>query len=381
VKEEMTSPDNRRVAVLGGGVLGAATAAALVRHGMHVILFASGSLCDGASGRSLAWLNSYGRRSPEYQNLRLLGLDRYRTFASRVEGAASYVRFDGGLTWPAPGELEDRRNAYAHMRRVGYAAEWIGPEEIAAVTPGVDVSAVPAEGAIFNPQEGWVELPRLVAQLVRQFESLGGQVRAGAGRCEVMLDGGRVTGVCTGSGEVVRCDSTVLATGADIPRTLAGMGVDIPDSTSLALLVRTPAFGTSLRAVLNTPRIAVRPTPEGGLVLDSVWGNEQVVGRDDGTYEIHDKTVQVLLEETSAVLEGNPRLTCESYGVGPKPIPGDGDPVLGLLTEIGGLHVAFTHSGATLGLIAGELIADEIVHEAPHPLLDPFRPSRFVSIP
>jgi glycine/D-amino acid oxidase-like deaminating enzyme len=376
-KEAMTRHEKRRVAVLGGGILGASTAVAIARQRLRVTLFAEGTFCSGASGRSLAWLNSYGRRSPEYQNLRLLGLDRYRTFASRVDGSASYLRFDGGLTWPAPDELDDRRATFEHMRRVGYAAQWVTAEEVAHLTLGVDVSAIPAEGAIFNPQEGWVELPRLVAHLVHELEELGGEVRTDTGRCEVRVDRGRVTGVRIESGEVVGCDTTVLATGAEVPRTLAGLGVDIPDATSLALLVRTPAYGTSLRAVLNTPGIAVRPTPTGGLVLDSAWGNEQVVVRDDGIYEIREETVHALLEETSAVLEGNPRLTCESYGVGPKPIPGDGDPVLGCLTEIEGLHVAFTHSGATLGLIAGELIADEIVHDAPHPLLDPFRPSRF----
>lgn len=63
--------------------------------------------------------------------------------------------------------------------------------------------------------------------------------------------------------------------------------------------------------------------------------------------------------------------------MGPKPIPGDGEPVLGPVEGIAGLHVAFTHSGATLGLIAGELIADEIVTGTPHPMLATFRPARF----
>jgi glycine/D-amino acid oxidase-like deaminating enzyme len=51
--------------------------------------------------------------------------------------------------------------------------------------------------------------------------------------------------------------------------------------------------------------------------------------------------------------------------------------VLGRVAATAGLHVAFTHSGATLGLIAGELVADEIVTGRAHPLLDPFRPDRF----
>jgi glycine/D-amino acid oxidase-like deaminating enzyme len=51
--------------------------------------------------------------------------------------------------------------------------------------------------------------------------------------------------------------------------------------------------------------------------------------------------------------------------------------VLGPLAEVAGYHVAFTHSGATLGLITGELLAEEIVSGRPSPLLEAFRPSRF----
>jgi hypothetical protein len=39
--------------------------------------------------------------------------------------------------------------------------------------------------------------------------------------------------------------------------------------------------------------------------------------------------------------------------------------------------VAFSHSGATLGLIAGELLAGEIANGKEHALLTRFRPDRF----
>ena len=42
-----------------------------------------------------------------------------------------------------------------------------------------------------------------------------------------------------------------------------------------------------------------------------------------------------------------------------------------------GLFVAFSHSGATLGLIAGELFAGEIATGRAHPMLAKFRPGRF----
>jgi glycine/D-amino acid oxidase-like deaminating enzyme len=362
--------------VVGGGVLGISTAAELAARGAQVTLVTDAELASGASGRSLSWLNSYGPRSAEYHALRLRGLDKYRAFA-RKHDAAAYLRFDGGLTWPAAGKVDGHRAAFDHMREVGYPAEWLSPEEAAARTPGVDVTAVPAEGAIFNPTEGWVELPPLMTQLARDFVATGGDLRTGAGPAEIVVEAGRVTAVRTAAGERLDVDAAVLATGPDVPATVAELGVKIPDATPISLLVRTPPIGTALRAVLNTPRVAVRPTPTGSLVLDSGWSEREVRTRPDGTFEVRESTVEGLLAEASAVLAGNPALTAESYGVGPKPIPGDGEPVLGRLAEIPGYSVAFTHSGATLALVAGELIADEIVRGEPSPHLDPFRPDRF----
>lgn len=97
----------------------------------------------------------------------------------------------------------------------------------------------------------------------------------------------------------------------------------------------------------------------------------------DGSYEVRQSTLDGLLREASKVLEGNPTLEIDDYGVGPKPIPGDGEPVFGELPSIWGYFVAFSHSGATLGLIAGELLADEIATGRRHPLLAEFRPERF----
>jgi len=44
-----------------------------------------------------------------------------------------------------------------------------------------------------------------------------------------------------------------------------------------------------------------------------------------------------------------------------------------------GCYVAFTHSGATLALIVGELLASEIASGEKHPMLATFRPERFTA--
>ncbi|SDA66673.1 NAD(P)/FAD-dependent oxidoreductase [Mesorhizobium qingshengii] len=371
-----TFPSVSKVVVVGGGIFGVSSAVHLARLGIETVLVNDGPLAKGASGRSLAWLNSARRRSAEYHRLRMIGIDRYRTLSARYPDA-DWLRFDGGLTWDADDASNEIADVFAHEKALGYDAQHLSAAAIASATPGIAASAVTHQGAIFNPGEGWVDLPRLIEILIAEFVERGGQLVTDAGSAAVTVVNGRATGVTTTSGISFAADAVLLATGGDVPRMVADSGQYIADGTPIALLVRTKQVSLPLRAVLNTPRVAIRPTPDGALALDSAWSEEEVVVNSDGTYGVKDSTVQGLLDEASKVLDGHPKLELESYGVGPKPIPGDGEPVFGQLKDIEGYYVAFSHSGATLGLIAGELLAGEIASGTENPLLANFRPSRF----
>ncbi|TIL47862.1 FAD-binding oxidoreductase [Mesorhizobium sp.] len=371
------SPKPRHVVVVGAGIFGTSTALHLARLGFDVTIVNDGAPSNGASGRSLSWLNSARRADTAYHRLRLAGIDRYRTLAATRPEAASWLRFDGGLTWDADDEANQIASMWQLEQDIGYDSLLLDPAEVGAVTPGIDASAIAPQGAIFNPGEGWVDLPSLIDLLLNEFRSRGGKLVQDAGRVRIVATGGRARGVVTAGGTPVEADAVVLAVGPATPCMLAEIGVHVPDATPISLLLKTKPIKTDLRAVLNTPRVAVRPTPDGALVLDSAWSEEEVVVNSDGTYTVHDKTVKGLLDEASAVLDGNPRLQLATYAVGPKPIPGDGEPVLGSVETVADLHVVFSHSGATLGLIVGELLAKEIASGNPHPMLATFRANRF----
>ena len=366
----------RRVLVIGAGAIGTSTALQLARSGASVTLITESIGSAGASGRSLSWLNSAGPRSDDYHRLRMAGIERYRSLATRL-GAPSFLHFDGGLTWAGPDE--SFRDRHRHETDIGYESLWVSPAEAARWVPGIDPDAVAAEGAIFNPGEGWVDLPMLADELLTELVEAGATVRTGIGRATVRVTDGRATGATTESGETFDADAVVLATGPWVPRDLAELGVVLPELTPVSLLVTSKPVDSPLRAVLNTPRVAVRPTPDGALVFDAGWSEEEVVVREDGTYAVADSTVARLVEEARAVLAGHPELEVERYGVGPKPIPGDGEPVAGPVEEVPGLFAVFTHSGATLALILGELVAREVLTGEESPLLRSFRPRRFAA--
>jgi len=375
----MTNQQPDHVAILGGGIFGTSTAAQLARRGIRVTLVTDGALAGGASGRSLAWLNSAWNWPQPYYAIRLAGIDRWRTWAARHEGSERYLRFTGGLMWAAQGE--SLHDLFASERERGYDALWLTREQIPDFAPGVDAGAVAAEGAIFNPGEGWVNLPSVIALLAAEVTALGGTIVENAGPATPTVDAGRATGIRLASGERIAADAVLLATGPAAPHQLSELGVEIGTSSPPAFVAFTKPVDSALTATLNTPRVAVRRTVDGGFAMDSAWSEESIEVAADGSLVIRDDVVRRLLEEGRRVLAGHPVLELDRIGSGYKPVPADGEPVYGQIDEIPGLYVAFSHSGATQGLLTGELLAEEIATGFISPLMASFRPGRFASVP
>ena len=363
--------------IIGAGIFGVSTGVQLARRGVRVTIINDGPPANGASGRSLSWLNSSRMRSEPYHRLRMAGIDRYRTLATRFPDA-DWLRFDGGLTWDADDNTNQIDLAYRHEVSLGYDAIHISAEKVASVTPGVNAGAITPPGAIFNPGEGWVDLARLIGVLLEEFASLGGILVTDEGAAHAIVEGGRAVGALTAAGRRFLADAIVLATGPSVPAMAAQDGQTIGNGTPIALLIQTKPVAHPLRAVLNTPRVAIRPAPGNAFAVDADWAADEGVSlRPDGGFDIDGEVVEKLLSEASKVLDGQPRLEVASVGVGGKPIPSDGEPVIGAIKAIPGYYVAFSHSGATLGLIVGELLANEIATRTEHPILATFRPERF----
>jgi glycine/D-amino acid oxidase-like deaminating enzyme len=61
-------------------------------------------------------------------------------------------------------------------------------------------------------------------------------------------------------------------------------------------------------------------------------------------------------------------------------MPADGQSIVGWLPGTGGLYVAVTHSGVTLGAHLAELMTSELLAGAVTGELAPYRPGRFAGL-
>src|SRR5215203_3923877 len=252
----MMSFSRIKVAVVGGGVIGVSTAQQLARAGADVILLTESALTSCASGRSLSWLNSAGMWRESYHRLRIAGIDRYRTLSAQQPGLR-WLRFAGGLAWYAEGKGEELHRRHDHEVAHGYDSHLLKAQDVDSHTPGVNAAAIPDTGAIWNPGEGWVDLPSLVQFLIKDFVEHGGKLVTKAGKCTIRSEADSIMGVATQGGQLVEADAVIVAAGAAVPGLLADLGVTIPDATAISHLVTSRLVHHPLRAVLNTPRISV----------------------------------------------------------------------------------------------------------------------------
>lgn len=361
------------IAVIGGGVIGMSCALHLARSGMRTSLFTETTLASGASGRSLSWLNASGPWPDEYYKLRMASIDRYRTLYCKNPGV-DWLKFDGGLFWSEKDEVL-QWHMQEHQR--GYDSALYPAADVNNIDANINPAALTAV-AIYNAGEGWVSLPEFIAHMAAEFIQLGGTIIENAGNTVPLLDAqGTVNGVVSAAKGEYLCDKVLLACGPSTTKVLAGMGIDLPDGSVLSMLAITQPVDARPAVVLNTPRVAMRPHPGARLAVDHSWYADDIKEDELGHCTVSDSIITQLLAEANQILNPATPLALAGYKAGWKPVPADGFPVLGEIKQAPGCYVAFTHSGATLALIIGELLSWEITTGKAHPMLSPFRPDRF----
>jgi glycine/D-amino acid oxidase-like deaminating enzyme len=361
-----------RIAVVGTGIVGASVGRVLARRGAEVLLLDAGDPGAGVTNWSFSWVNAGNKtQTRSYFDLNVAGVAAYRQLAHEL-GPDGWWHETGHLRW-----CEDERAtldlvaAVELQRSWGYHAEvWNGREVRQRLEP--DVSLPDDAMVAWHADEGWVDGRGLVGALVDDAVRCGASTVFGCAVTDITVKGDRVIGLVCADGSRHGVDAVVNASGptADAVAGLVGRTLPLRDEPGLVARVRCRAV--PVRRAMHAPHVEIRPDGPGRVVLhsrdiDAMIGPAADAGVLAGR----------LLALARAVVPALGTAELMESRIARRPIPIDGFPSVGAVAGAAGYVEAVTHSGITLGPVIGRLLAAELLDEAVHPLLAPYRPDRF----
>ena len=382
--------------------------ACLAEAGADVTLLEQAQPGHAATRSSFAWLNSNNKTPRAYHDLNCAGMRAWAELARSAgppgsgaspsadgsssagafpsadgSGDPAWYRPNGNLEWA--GSAEGHAELTARVRRLtewGYPATLVNAAAAAELEPSLRLPPSVTEVAWF-PEEGYLLTGPLVAQMARLAAARGATVLTGAAARVVGIDadGGSVHAVRTATGQVIPADMVVCCAGRWAPQVaaLAGSACPVPlvpwsspGAEAPGLVVQAgPVSG--LARMVHAPEVNLRPHSGGFVHLEAP----------DVAVDLHTPDAKLracaeeLLRRARLVIRGLDDAEVAGYRVCVRPMPADGQSIVGWLPGANGVYVAVTHSGVTLGAHLAHLITAEVTSGAPAPQLAPYRPARF----
>jgi glycine/D-amino acid oxidase-like deaminating enzyme len=240
------SPD---VLVIGGGIVGAASAYHLAKRGADVLLLEADQLASGATGRNLGYIWVHTRRAGPELDLVMatrtgledlpdeLGVD----FGLRTRGGLIYFTSEAQAVIMR--EFVERRTADGVPMQLLDGAE---ARELVPILPETVL------GATYCPLDAQIDPRRYVRAFGLAAQRLGATIHEGTAVRAIELEGSRMTRVHTDIGPI-SAGHVVLAAGAWTQSLARQLGLDLPIHPMRLQVVQTEPMAPRLEHLLYGP--------------------------------------------------------------------------------------------------------------------------------
>lgn len=370
------------VIVVGGGVMGAATAFNLANLGVKkVLLLERDRVCSGDTLKSCAIVRTH-YSNPTTCRMACIGRDILADFDNRVGGASGFV--NSGYVIFAGDDLADGFvDNIALQQQAGSGVERIDVAQALDLHPKLDRGRIAV--AAYEGASGYADPEQTVFSYVKRARDLGVEVREGVVVERLIETGDRVTGVVTDQGAFA-ADTVVVAAGVWTNGITGTVGVrfdyDIVNHKVVTMGFDYAYTGDRFPVVRDISGFAYyRPKGRHVLVGDAARGTD--LPRPDYTDETLDATEAAFFRDKLAASNtdaGTAHLV--HHWAGRYDVSPDWNPLIGGLPGKDGLLTICGSSGGGFKLAPciGLLMAELIVHGEGRTLpVDEFSPSRFAA--
>ena len=351
------------VVIVGGGIEGAATAWALAQRGItNVVVLERNTVGSGMTGKSSGIVRChYGVSS--LAAMATVGLEVFEK-AQEIFGTDIGFRQTGYVVGVGPANVDSLRKSLAAQRTVGVQTEEIDHAEAAGLWPFADLS--PFAAFAWEARGGYGDAYQTAQAFAVAARAAGVRIRQGANATELVMAGGRVTGVRLADGSEVSAGAVVVATGVWTRPFLAPYGVDVPIRVVREQLVmvspgvdigRVPVFSDLVSLQY------IRPEPDGTVLFgNSDLSHVEDADPDGYSNRASDAFVDLTIDRVGTRFPGFTGAAIKSSYAGCYDVTPDWNPVMSR-TDVDGLVVAagFSGHGFKIAPAVGRLVADLVV--------------------
>ncbi len=272
-------PESVDVVIIGGGVIGIATAWFLAKDGVSVLVCEKGRVAGEQSSRNWGWIRQQGRDAAELP----IVMDSINIWAGLGAEIDTDVGFERtGVLYLA----ETEKELAAHERWLSVAEQHqLDTRLLSSAEVDKLISGKPGQfcGGLYTPSDGRAEPFVAVPALAKASQRRGCSIRENcAVRC-LDIQAGRVAGVITEDGRV-RADAVVCAGGAWSSLFAANEGIRLPQLTVRSTVARTSATADIFPGAAAANDIALRRRQDGGYTVAASGINEHFIGADSFRY-------------------------------------------------------------------------------------------------
>ncbi len=338
-----SAPESGHVIVVGAGIVGASVAYHAARAGATVTLVDAGRPGAGVTADSFAWIGASGVRTGPAAGIRAAATQEYRRVEAELPGLP--VTWSGSLSWHAGGGAPE----------AGPGQEIVDAATVMTLEPHL---RQPPEWAVWAPGDGAVDSVGVTERLVAGARAHGARVHPATAVTAVHRDAaGRVAGVETAGGPLV-ATTVVVAAGVATAELGASLGVRVAVEPSPSPLVRLRAPAGLVGTVVSTEDFDLRQVAADRLIAAA-------------------DSPERTLAAVRSTFRGAGSVEVLGTRIGVRPMPADGEPIVGPVADVPGLYLAVMHSAVTLAPAVGRLVARELVDGVAEPALSGCRPDRF----
>jgi sarcosine oxidase subunit beta len=364
------------IAIVGGGIMGSATALFLQEKGRRAIVLERGALAAEASGLNGGGVRQQGRQLPEIPLARR-AVELWGRLDELLGRPTGYRRTGNLMLARNEAELEMLAGQRLREQGAGLESELVDAEQVRELAPGVAPGAF--VGGKFCPTDGHTRPAQTAQAVAEAAREAGAQLHTNNRVLDVGVSGGRVAYIESAE---LRVEAPVVLDAAGPWAPYISQFVD----------VYLPIFPTRAHQLLTPPLEPIT----GPFLITATWdfgGSQHADGRvqfgggdvldDSGRVTFSKRILPWRVDEikrrAARLLPALGSSPIERAWVGTYECTPDMMPIIGPVEEPEGFFVCagFSGHGFCLGPLMGQLMAEWIVGGAPSIDLSAFHYRRF----